>query len=357
VTHLRIVAVGASAGGLETLLKLSRMLPASFPAAVCMVLHLPPLRSSALPALLGRSNRMPAAYGVDGEKIEAGRIYVAPPDRHLLVEDHRIRLGIGPRENGSRPAIDPLFRSVAQASGPNAIGVVLSGALYDGTSGLLAIKARGGIAIVQDPQEAVCSSMPRSALENVGADHVVRSDELAALLESLVASPPAPSTLLRGPSPLVLEHDIEIARDGVRDETPALQTLGSPSAFACPDCHGVLWEIKEGDTIRFRCRVGHAYLPDALAHAQSDELEEALWTALRSLRESAALGARLANNARQRNLPMVAKAHQGRADEALERAQVIEAVLKKGELAATERGAEANVERAGGSNRAERSES
>lgn len=331
------------------------MLPASFPAAVCVVLHLSPLRSSALPSLLSRSKRLPAAYGIEGERIERGRIYIAPPDRHLLVEDHQIRLGIGPRENGSRPAIDPLFRSIAQAHGPNAIGVVLSGALFDGTSGLLAIKAQGGIAIVQDPDEAACPSMPRSALDNVSVDHVARTAELPALLESLVVAP-SPPPPLRAPAPAVLEREINFAREGVHDEKPAFQAFGSPSAFACPDCHGVLWEIDEGRTIRFRCRVGHAYLPDALAQAQSEELEEALWTALRSLRQSAALATRLAGSARQRNLSMVARAHEGRAEEALERARVIEAVLMKGELAASERGA-ADAESGAGSSKAERNES
>jgi len=305
--------------------------------------------------LLGRSQRMPAAYGVDGERVRPGRIYVAPPDRHLLVEGDRIRIGIGPRENGSRPAIDPLFRSVAQAHGPNVVGVVLSGALFDGTNGLAAIKARGGIAVVQDPDEAACPSMPRSALETVSVDHVVPTADLASLLESLVAAASAAAPL-RGPGPAVLERDIDIARDGVHDEKAAFQPFGSPSPFACPDCHGVLWEIKEGDMIRFRCRVGHAYLPDALAQAQSEELEEALWTALRSLRESAASSARLGENARKRNLLMVAKAHEGRAEEALERARVIEAVLMKGELSASERGSEADAEPGGDSNEAERNE-
>jgi two-component system chemotaxis response regulator CheB len=327
------------------LLKLSRSLPENFPAAVCVVLHVPPLRSSVLPMLLDRAKRLPAAYGVDGESIVPGRIYVAPPDRHLLVEGNQICLGLGPRENGSRPAIDPLFRSVALAYGDRAIGVVLSGALYDGTSGLVAIKARGGITIVQDPDEAPCPSMPRNALENARIDHVVRTADLAGLLETLVAEPlgPSSSSEHEEPATALLDRDVRIAKAGAQDRAAAAEGLGAPSAFACPDCHGVLWEIKEGDAIRFRCRVGHAYLPDALAHAQSKELEEALWTALRSLRETAALSTRLSERARNRNLTLVAKAHEGRADEALERARVIEAVLKKGELSATDRGAEAQV--------------
>jgi two-component system chemotaxis response regulator CheB len=277
---------------------------------------------------------MPAAYGVDGESIEPRRIYIAPPDHHLLIDDGLIRLGRGPRENGSRPAVDPLFRSAARWYGSRAIGVVLSGSLHDGTSGMAAIKAQGGVTIVQDPHEAVCRSMPRNALENVAIDHVVGAAELPMLLHKLVADPARPNAAPRASAANAreLEAEISVAQNGVPDEEPAAQDHGSPSAFACPDCHGVLWEIKQGDLIRFRCRVGHAYLPDALAQAQSKELEEALWTALRSLRESTALATRLAEHARQRKLSLVAAAHDERAREARKRAQAIEAVLQQGEL-------------------------
>jgi two-component system chemotaxis response regulator CheB len=271
---------------------------------------------------------MPAAYGKDGEPLESGRIYVAPPDRHLLVEGGRICLGIGPRENGSRPAVDPLFRSIARDYGAGAIGVVLSGSLYDGTAGLAAIKARGGITVVQDPEDAVHSGMPRSAIDNVTIDHIVESAQLPALLQRLVeqSSPPA-IELESADAARALAHEVDIARDGVPDETPSAQYEGVPSGFACPDCHGVLWEIKDGDLLRLRCRVGHAYLPEALAEAQSEEIHAALWTALRALRESAALATRLAERARERNMMLAAQSHEGRALEARERARVIEAVL------------------------------
>ena len=183
----RIIAVGASAGGLETLLQLSRELPPSLSAPVCIVLHIPPQRSSALPDLLNRARRLHAEYVHPGQPIAAGRIYVAPPDSHFLIEDGHAVLGRGPRENGSRPAVDPLFRSVAQGYGPGAIGVVLSGAWRDGTAGLAAIKALGGTAVVQDPEQALHSCMPKSALEHVAVDHVVASAELARLLERLIA--------------------------------------------------------------------------------------------------------------------------------------------------------------------------
>jgi two-component system chemotaxis response regulator CheB len=199
---------------------------------------------------------------------------------------------------------------------------------------LAAIKAQGGVSIVQDPHDALCRSMPRNALENVAIDHVVPADQLPMLLQKLVTEPTLANAraLASEPGGHELDAEISVAQNGAPEDKPSAQDLGDPSAFACPDCHGVLWEIKQGDLIHFRCRVGHAYLPDALAQAQSKELEEALWTALRSLRESAALGARLAEHARQRNLSMVARAHGERAREAQRRAQVIEGVLKKGEL-------------------------
>ena len=189
MTGSRIVAIGASAGGVEPLLEITRSLPRSFPAAVCVVLHVNPRVPSLLPTLVNRAHRMDARHPVDGEPMEAGHIYIAPPDRHLLVEPGRLRLGDGPREARSRPAVDVLFRSIARAYGPLAIGVVLSGALDDGTEGLVAIKRAGGIAIVQDPDTAYCPSMPRNALDKVEVDHVVSTAEIAPLLEQLLIGP------------------------------------------------------------------------------------------------------------------------------------------------------------------------
>lgn len=330
----RIVAIGASAGGVETLLAITRALPADFPAPVCIVLHISPHSASVLPSLINRAQRLEALHPNEGDLIQSGRIYIAPPDAHLIVRGGRAHLGKGPSENGSRPAIDPLFRSVAQSYGAGAIGVVLSGALDDGTVGLAAIKARGGIAIVQNPEEALYSSMPQSALDNVAVDHVVRQAELAALLERLIAEPRSHGAAAQGAAMAI---EVAVAEHGALGNLPEHTSLGEPSGFACPDCHGVLWEIKEGDLIRFRCRVGHAYLPESLAAAQSDKLEEALWTAARALRESAALATRLAARATQRNMLLVAQAHEKRAGEARERALVIEEVLGRGQLAAGER--------------------
>lgn len=251
-----------------------------------------------------------------------------------MVRDGRAHLGKGPSENRSRPAIDPLFRSIAHEYGAGAIGVVLSGALDDGTAGLMAIKARGGVAIVQNPEDALYPSMPQSALDNVAIDHVVSHTELAALLERLIAEPVPHGSVAQVPAMAI---EVDVAEHGTKGDQPQHTSLGDPSGFACPDCHGVLWELNEGELTRFRCRVGHAYLPESLAAAQSDKLEEALWTAMRALRESAALALRLAARATQRNMLLVAHAHEKRAEEAHERAGVIEAVLGRGQLISGDR--------------------
>jgi two-component system, chemotaxis family, protein-glutamate methylesterase/glutaminase len=189
MTQRDVVVVGASAGGIEALTTLVRGVPADLPAAVLVVIHIWPYAKSSLPQLLSRAGALPAAHARDGEPIEHGHIYVAPPDHHLLIRDGRIELTRGPRENDTRPAVDPLFRSAAHAYGKRVIGVILSGALYDGTIGLMAVKARGGVAIVQDPEDAAVGGMPRSALKHVAADYVLPVSEMAAVLTRLIQQP------------------------------------------------------------------------------------------------------------------------------------------------------------------------
>lgn len=236
-------------------------------------------------------------HASDGEEIRQGQIYVAPPDVHLLIGQDRMRLIRGPRENGNRPAIDPMFRSAAIAHGPRVIGVVLSGNLDDGTSGLLAIKRHGGATVVQDPADATFTSMPASALKYVPVDCVVPAERIGAALVELAAS------TLRTQSD---QRDDETTKE-VRYSALDLGTIeheeqhpGRPSGFGCPDCGGALWEMQEGDLVRYRCRVGHAWTGEALMSRQGDVLDTALWTALRTLEESASLARKLAE--RQRRL-------------------------------------------------------
>lgn len=298
MTQRDIVVIGASAGGIQALTTLVAGLPRDFPASVLVVVHIPAYAISRLPEILSRSGPLPAAHAQQGEVIEPGRISIAPPDRHLLVRTGRIELSRGPRENHCRPAIDPLFRTAARVYGPRVIGIVLSGALYDGSMGLLAIKMRGGMAIVQDPREATVDSMPRRAIERVTTEHILPVAEIAAALTDLVRQP---VTARRGTSMIntidpeerleevIAEDFVEQASDGRTEET---------TIFTCPDCGGVLWQGGEGPLRRFQCHVGHAFAPEVLLSQKSEELETALWSSLRLLKEKATLTRQLANRTR-----------------------------------------------------------
>jgi two-component system, chemotaxis family, protein-glutamate methylesterase/glutaminase len=288
-----IVVVGASAGGVEALRALVGKLPRDLPAAILVVLHVAPDSKSVLPRILSGAGPLPAKHAKDGEALETGRIYVAPPDRHLVVEDGAVRLTRSPPEGGHRPAVDTLFRTAARFHGARVVGVVLSGALDDGTAGLVAVKQRGGVAVVQDPEEAICADMPRNALENLQVDHCLPTAEIAALIGKLAHE----KVELHSPIPLLLEQETNIALGRRREgEKPP----GEPSEFACPACGGVLNEVHDGHILRFRCRVGHAYGLASLGAEQQDQLEAALWAALRALEDQAALHDRLAKRARDR---------------------------------------------------------
>jgi len=282
-----IVVVGASAGGVEALIDLVRGLPADLPAAVFVVMHVPAYGVSRLPEILRRSGPLPAAHARDGETIVPGRIYVAPPDRHLLVRLGQIDLSRGPRENHSRPAIDPLFRTAARAYGPRVVGVILSGALYDGSAGLLAVKARGGLAIVQDPGEAAVDSMPRSALRLVEADHILSATAIGATLASLATVPAASDG-----GTMATTDDDELIAEVIEADFAAQaedRRVDQETLYTCPDCGGVMWQADAGPALRFRCHVGHAYTPEVLLSQKSEELEAALWSCIRLLKERSTL--------------------------------------------------------------------
>jgi two-component system, chemotaxis family, protein-glutamate methylesterase/glutaminase len=318
-----IVVVGASAGGVEALADLVGSLPADLPAAVFVVLHVPSTGISALPDILSRRGPLPAAHVKDGEPIEHGRIYVAPPDHHVLLRPGHAHLARGPREHGHRPAVDPLFRSAAREYATRVIGVILSGALDDGTAGLLAIKARGGLAVVQEPADALYPGMPRGALEHVQPDHVQPAAAMGALLASLTAVPAA-DPLHPAPNDMKVEDAVDgFAIEAIEGEHP-----GKPSGFSCPDCNGVLWEIQDGQLQRFRCRVGHAWSPESLLTQQSEGLEAALWIALRSLEERASLARRLAEPARRRGHSITAGRFEEQAAEAQQAARLVRDLLR-----------------------------
>jgi two-component system chemotaxis response regulator CheB len=290
VAHQDVVVVGASAGGVEALRTMVAGLPSDLPAAVLIVLHIPRSSPSALPAILSRATGLPVRTAVDGEPLRHGRVYVAPVDRHLLIVDNRTRLSRGPSENGHRPAIDPLFRSAARAFGPRVIGVVLSGTRDDGASGLAAIADRGGTTIVQDPADAGFSSMPLAAMELVTPSHVVPAAKIGALLGEL--------SRLTAHAHTPEDFDRSLAAEVAMVELATVtsdESFTEPAGYGCPACGGSLYEAAGTPVPRYRCRVGHAWSPESLLEEQAASLESALWMALRSLEEKAALTERLAN--------------------------------------------------------------
>jgi two-component system chemotaxis response regulator CheB len=325
----RCVVIGASAGGIEAMRQLVPAIPAGFPAPILLVIHISPDTPTLLPQILARYASIEVKAAEEGEVARAGVLYVAPSDRHLLVEaGGTLRTVRGPRENRHRPAVDPLFRSAALAYGPGAIGVILSGSLDDGTAGLAAIKQRGGIALVQDPADALFPSMPASAAAHVPVDRQVTLATLGAALTELVAAP-LPTLPVAGDTGR-MEMETKIAAFDARtlqqDDRP-----GAPSPFSCPDCGGVLWEIEEPTFVRYRCRTGHALSPETMLAAQDDKLEEALWTALKTLEESARLSKRLAEEQRREGHDWMRKRFEEKERDARNRAEVIRQVLVSGE--------------------------
>ncbi|OBG67214.1 MULTISPECIES: chemotaxis protein CheB [unclassified Mycobacterium] len=286
-----VVAIGASAGGVEALSKLAAGLSADVPYAYLVTLHIPAGAPSVLARIVDRSGPLPAVTAEDGAKLEPARIYVAPPDRHLLAADHRVVLSQGPTENGHRPAINALFRSVALAFGPRAIGVVLSGVLDDGVLGLGAIRSRGGTTIGQSPDDALFPAMPANARDAGVLDHDAAAADIGAVLKELSHQKTKDPNMERDAA-MELENRIAMmSRFSTDFDT---QQLGTPSGYTCPDCNGSLVSISEGN---FRCQVGHAWTADALLAARDTEVDGALWVALRSLQEKARLARQLADKA------------------------------------------------------------
>jgi two-component system chemotaxis response regulator CheB len=326
-----IIVIGASAGGVEALTHLIAGLPHDIPAAIFVVLHISPHGTSVLPSILRRAGRLPVQHAADGDEIRTGHVYIAPPDLHLLIRGDKIRLSRGPTENASRPAIDPLFRSAATSYGPRVIGAVLSGVLDDGTAGLIAIKRCGGIAVAQNPDEALFDGMPRSAIEHAFVDFIVPVAEMAAIFDRLAREP---VELHEGTTPMAGEMENEVRIDDM-DEAAMHTTVeeGPPSALTCPECQGALWELHEGDLVRFRCRVGHAYSAETLLAEQSDALEAAMWQAFRALKESAALARKLGDRSAARGSDRVTEQFRQQEREAEERAAIIRQALLRGTTA------------------------
>jgi two-component system, chemotaxis family, protein-glutamate methylesterase/glutaminase len=330
-----LVVVGASAGGVEALRELVRGLPPDFDATIFAVLHIAPGTPSILPEILTRAGalnaRHPEPSGTDGS-FQPRTIYVAPPDRHMIIEGDRVLAVVSGKENRHRPAIDPLFRSAARFHGPRVIGVILTGALDDGTVGLAAVKRMGGLAVVQDPGDALFPSMPRSAMSHVAVDHCVPLAEIPGLLTRLIReelSEPAVAV------PDELDVETKLATGG--SEPSDVDKLGTHSMFTCPECKGALWELNDKRVLRFRCHVGHALTAESLAADQSEALEATLWAAVRAFEERAALGERMAARAKVHRHAQAAKTFTDRASLAHRQADQVRQLLAAAREAAAEK--------------------
>jgi two-component system, chemotaxis family, protein-glutamate methylesterase/glutaminase len=318
VRPARVIGIAASAGGLEPLRQLIFELPADFPAAICVVLHIPATGRSMLAPILDRASSLRAVAAENGARLRPGVVYVAPADHHLLVRGGRILLSRGPKENGVRPAADPLFRTLARSWGEAAIGVVLSGALDDGSAGAAALAAAGATVVVQDPGDALVPSMPMSAIAAADPEYVVPAASLADVLAQLARTPVA---VVEG------EVDMSLDPDPAELDEPS-RPVGPASGFTCPECSGALWEMRDGALVRYQCRVGHTYSEEAMVEAQGASVEAALWTALEVLEERGELMQRIA--ARMTDRPRTERRFRAAARDAADRAALIRRALSIG---------------------------
>lgn len=276
-----LIVIGASAGGMAALKQLVAQFPQNFPAPIFIVNHMSAdTTGEALVRVLDRSSSLTCVHGHDNQAFKSGNIYLAPSDQHMLIVEGKILITKGARENRSRPAIDPLFRSAAVAYGNRVVGIILTGYLDDGTSGMMAIKRCGGVCIAQDPEDAAYPDMPQSVITNVGADYCVPISEMGAVLSELVRrklpeNKPAPEDL-------VIEAKIA---QRVLSDLPSVEALGEQVPYNCPDCGGVLWKVTDGDLLRYRCHTGHAFTSSVLLAQQTVKIEETLWVALRMFEE------------------------------------------------------------------------
>lgn len=317
-----IVVIGASAGGIEAIREVVRVLPADFPASLFLAIHLPSDSRSTLPEIVSRSGPLPAVHPEDRSPIRKGVVHVAPPDHHLLVDDGHVRVVRGPDHNRHRPAVDPLFRSASRSYGNRVIGVVLSGTLDDGTAGIVTIVERGGAAIVQDPATATFVGMPESALRSLGLEQGVALSDLGPAIRRAVAErvsdeKPTADERLDAEFHSYLGKRIEMDR------------IGKPSTFTCPECSGALWEADENGVLGYRCRVGHSFSSEGLMSEQDEALEVALWAALRALEERAQLRRRMTERFRRSGNGTLARRTERQANESEQHAERLRELLAR----------------------------
>ncbi|MCB0163721.1 MAG: chemotaxis protein CheB [Anaerolineae bacterium] len=322
-THLnRLILLGGSAGGFKAAVKVIANLEANVPAAIILVLHLGPGPASGVAAQLTKIGLLPAALAVDGEPLEAGRIYIAPPDYHTLIRENTISLSRGPRVNQSRPAIDLTFRSAAVSYGTQAIGVILSGMLDDGATGLLAIKRCGGVTVCQDPADALYPDMPQSAIACVHPDHTLPALAIGNLLNRLTKT--AVETKAPVPADIMLENRFDLNN---RDDLDQMDQLGRRVPVSCPECGGPLWEIKKNGVSHYRCHIGHSLTTHSLLMRQDEAIESTLWIALRTLEEKARMQEKLAQGEQASDRKMLVGSFRQRAAETRAHAERLRKLL------------------------------
>jgi len=297
-----IIVIGTSAGGLKALGAILGLLPADLDAVIFIVQHLAADQPSILPQILTNVSSFPASHPSDGELIQTGRIYVAPPDRHLLVNQGSMRVVRGPQENRFRPAIDALFRSAARAYGTRTVGVILTGYLDDGTVGLQAIKKRGGVAIVQDPKEAEYPSMVKSALRYVKVDHCLPLAEIPELLVQLSKEPAADGEAYPVTDEIEIESNIAQQEMNTQELIQNVEKIGTRTTYSCPECNGSIWQIGVVDPLRFRCHIGHSFTAKVFLSEQTKYLENALWSAVRAMEEKITFSRQMSEQMKKYNL-------------------------------------------------------
>lgn len=313
--------IGGSAGGLPALFDVVRHLPAHLRAAICVAIHMSPYSPGKLPEIVERRTELPCLFAADGQPIQSGHIYFAPVDRHLLIDGSKLRVSHGPRENGFRPAVDPLFRTAARSFGERVAGIVLSGSLGDGSYGLALIKRAGGVTIIQDPDEAIVPSMPLSAQKGVEIDHIVSAAEMAPLIVKLSNARPEGGAAMAA-NASSRSDPVDHGEELVNGPPP-----GDLTPLTCPECGGSLWEQHDNHQIHYRCHVGHGYGEESLVQHHSQHVEAALWTALRVLEEHAVLQERMSLRAESQRLSAAAQQFHERAEDSRRQATTLRKVL------------------------------